>query len=204
MKSSRFAVFALLAVIIGCASLLPLRAQNDTFPPEVNVLFDEIIDIDKLRVLNPLKLTGDQIDKLAAAIKSSTRDYDKALADAAVSPIKEMAKDIKDVRKKMLSGEAIPKEFDDKVKGIQDAFVKKRDAADYSSLKSLSDAAKKILTDEQVAKASELSRKYIEKDAKPNSKNTDDKFFNFYVLQIFIRYPRIVPLLEEIKKAKAG
>ena len=203
MKSSRWLLLSFAVMALAGSALLPLRAQNEAIPAEVNALFDDVIDIDKLRVLNPLKLTGEQIDKITAAIKTSQKDYDKALADAAVPPIKELAKDIKDVRKKMLAGAPIPKDFDDKVKGIQDAFVKKRDTADYNSLKSLSEIVKKVFTDEQFKKAAEISRKFVEKDSTPNTKNTDDKFFNFYVMQIFIRYPRIVPLLEEMKKAKA-
>jgi predicted HicB family RNase H-like nuclease len=204
MKSSRWLVCVFAIIALAVAALVPLRAQNDPIPPEVNALFDDIIDIDKLRVLNPLKLTADQLEKISAAVKSSQKDYDKALADAAVPPIKEISKEIKDVRKSMISGSSIPKDFDDKVKAIQEAFVKKRDTADFNSLKGLSEAIKKILTDEQFAKAADLARKFVEKDSKPNAKNTDDKFFNFYVMQLFMRYPRILPLMEEMKKAKIG
>ena len=39
--------------------------------------------------------------------------------------------------------------------------------------------------------------------AKPTEKDADEKVFNFYVRQVFIGYyPRIVPLLEEMKKAQ--
>src|SRR5262249_17718874 len=142
----------------------------------------------------------DQMEKIATALKSSQKEYDKALVDAVVGPIKGITKEIKDVRKSMLGGEPIPKDFDEKVKGIQDAFVKKRDTADVNALKGLSSAIKKILTEEQFSKAAELARKFVEKESKPNAKNTDEQFFNFYVLQIFIRYPRILPLMEEMKK----
>src|SRR5438105_8233382 len=100
----------------------PLRAQNDSIPAEVSALFDDITDIDKLRVLNPLKLTPDQVDKIVAIIEKSQKDYNKALADAAVPPIKEIAKDIKDTRKKMVSGDPIPKDFDEKVKKLQNDY----------------------------------------------------------------------------------
>ena len=204
MRSYRWPLMILGAFGLVASALVPLRAQNDPIPPEVNALFDDINDIDKLRVINPLKLSNDQIDRLTAAVKTSQKEYDKALVDATVQPIKGIAGEVKEVRKTMISGAAIPKDFDDKVKGLQDAFVKKRDTADYDALKSLTSAIKKIMTDEQFSKSAEMSRKFVEKDSKPNSKNTDDKFFNFYVLQIFMRYPRIVPLLEEIKKAKGA
>src|SRR5438105_4089862 len=104
MRSYRWPLFVLTVLALVAAGLVPLRAQNDAIPPEVNALFDDIADIDKLRVLNPLKLTADQIDKITAEIKKSQKEYDKALAEATVQPIKGIASDVKDVRKKMLAG----------------------------------------------------------------------------------------------------
>src|SRR5947207_1203347 len=119
MKRIRWWGIGMMVVVLAGAVWTPLRAQNDSIPPEVTALFDDISDIDKLRILNPLKLTADQIDKLVDAIGKSQKEYNKALADAAVPPIKDIAKEIKETRQKMLGGDPIPKEFDDKVKKLQ-------------------------------------------------------------------------------------
>src|SRR5947209_13834760 len=78
------------------------RAQTDVIPKEVIALFDDINDIDKLRVLNPLKLTSEQLDKLITSMKKATDDYNRKLADAVVPPLRALASDIKDARAKML------------------------------------------------------------------------------------------------------
>src|SRR5947208_2823337 len=112
MNLSRFTATTLGLIVMLAGAKPSARAQADVMPPEVAALFDDIMDIDKLRVLNPLKLKPDQIDKLITTIKKSQADYDKALADAAVPPIRQISKDIKDTRRRMLEGGAIPKDFD--------------------------------------------------------------------------------------------
>ena len=199
----RFAIIALIALAIAGASRL--RAQNETIPPEVAALFEDIADIDKLRVLNPLKLTSEQIDKLIQLINKSKRAYDSALAAAAAPPIRSIAKDIKETRRRMLEGASIPTDLDNKVKQLQDSFVKKREDQDVNTLKSMSDEATKILTPSQKSKAVSLARKALSRDNKPAAQGDDDKFFNFYVMSVFIKYPRIIPLLEDMKRsASAG
>jgi len=191
-----------LLVLLVCAAWLPAYGQGEIVPREVTALFDDISDIDKLRVLNPLKLTPDQLDRLITAIRKAQDSYNKKLSDAAVPPIKQIAADIKETRRKMLtSGGTVPTDFDTKVKKIQDDFMQRRDEQDVATLKSLSDAIRAILTPEQVDTAASLARKLTAKDGKATLKGEDAKFFNYYVLGTFIVYPRIIPLLEDMKKA---
>src|SRR5438874_357341 len=87
-------IAAILAASIVSGGTQSASAQTDVFPKEIIALFDDINDIDKMRVLNPLKLTGDQLDKLIAAMKKAQDDYNKKLSDAAVPPIRALAADI--------------------------------------------------------------------------------------------------------------
>ncbi len=181
---------------------IPARAQNEFVPKEVTALFDDIADIDKLRILNPLKLTTEQLDKLIPAIKKAQVEYNRKVSEAAVPPVRELAKDIKEARRKMLASRSgVPKDLDEKVKKLQSEFIKRRDAEDKSTLKSLSDTIRGILTPDQITTAISIARKYTENDGKPTKKGTDDQFFNLYVFGTIVVYQRIVPLLEEMKKA---
>lgn len=202
---------AALALCISCcggllaAGARAAHAQNEVLPKEVAALYDDVSDIDKLRILNPLKLTADQLDSIIAAVKQSQDAYNKKLADAAVPPIRDMAAQVKETRRQLItSGGDVPKDFDAKVKAIQDRFLKERNQADYDALKGLSDKIRGILTPDQIATAVSLARDYEKKQGQTVSKGQDDKYFNFYVLGTFILYPRIVPLLEEMRDAKRG
>src|SRR5947209_3589866 len=126
MRRARILICVLLVVLAAAAARLPLRAQQESVPKEVTALFDDIDDIDKLRVLNPLKLTPDQIDKIIALIQQQERDYNAKLTEAAVPPIREIAKDIKETRRKMLTGASLPADFEAKVKQIQADYDRRR------------------------------------------------------------------------------
>ncbi len=205
-RFSRWGVFALLTILLVCGVGCPARAQSDAggqlIPAEVTALFEDIVDIDKLRVLNPLKLSPDQITQIISVIKEWQNKYNKQLADAAVPPIKSIAAEIKETRKKMLAGASIPKDFDEKVKGIQDKFIERRNTAEFDTVKGMAESIKKILKPDQVKTAEKLAKDYVasinEKGKEPPKLN----YFNVYVLSIFIQYPRILPLLEQMKAAQ--
>ncbi len=179
------------------------QAQSQFVPPEVVALFNDIDDIDKLRVLNPLNLTAEQIGKLIPVIRQAQQDYNKKLADAAVPPIKEIAAQIKATRRRLLAGGEVPKDFDERVKKIQAEFIARRDKEDAATLKSLADAIRAILTPEQVAAAVAEARNALGEQNKPGPKGSDDRLFNYYVLQVFITYPRILPLLQDMQDARS-
>jgi hypothetical protein len=199
MIANRLVIAAVSAVILQVISLPPSGGQTDVVPTEVVALFDDINDIDKLRVINALKLSDDQIEQIISALKQFQGAYNKVLADSVVPPVKEIAKEIKETRARMLKGASVPSDLDDKVKKLQDAYIKKRDAVEYNTLKGTADAIKKILSSSQVATAASLAKK-----ATPSAKGEDDKFFNLYVMNVFLRYTRIVLLLEDVRKARSA
>lgn len=193
--------------IVGVAALmigaLPRQgtAQSDFIPAEVIALFRDIDDVDKLRVLNPLKLSAQQLEKIIAEVKQHQETYNRRLADSVVPPIRSIARDIKETRRKLLAGGEVPKDFDEKVKKLQADYIKRRDQEDRDTLKSLSDKIRAILSEEQVKKAVELAKTLTQKDGKPTLRGSDAEFFNYYVMMTFVVYPRIVPLMEDMKRA---
>jgi hypothetical protein len=197
MASWALALLLLLTLGVSCAA-----AQSDVIPKDLVNLFDQVSDIESLRALNPLKLTADQIGRISAEIRKASENHVKMIT-AAASPVLGMASEITAVRKKMLTGGEVPEEFDRRGRKISDDFAAKREAAKNKTLKSLSDAIREIFTPEQVAKAIAVSKKLTQRDGKPTIQGTDDQFFNFYVKAIFIDYPGILPLLDEVKKVRA-
>jgi hypothetical protein len=194
------AIAGLMALMIGA---LPRQgsAQSDFIPAEVIALFRDIDDVDKLRVLNPLKLSAQQLEKIIAEVRQHQETYNRRLADSVVPPIRSIARDIKETRRKLLTGGDVPKDFDEKVKKLQADYIKRRDQEDRDTLKSLSDKIRAILSEEQVKKAVELAKTLTQKDGKPTLRGSDAEFFNYYVMMTFVVYPRIVPLMEDMKRA---
>jgi hypothetical protein len=178
--------------------------QTETVPKEVLVLLDDLSDIDKLRVLNPLKLTEDQLGKIVDVINKARATYLQKVTAVTVPPIRDMAKEIKELRKKLLTGGDVPADFDKRVKKIQDDYVTRRETEVTNALKSLSTSIKSILTSSQYEKAISLAKNFTKQDGKPTLKGTDEQFFNFYVKGVFIDYAGIVALLEDMKKAVAS
>ncbi len=204
MRRVRWIVCVMALAALASSAWRPLCAQDSPIPTEVSALLDDIADIDKLRILNQLKLKPDEIDRIIAAVEKSQRDYNKALADATVPPIRGIATDIRATRQKMLAGASIPKDFDEKVKQLQDDYVKRRDNAQADTLSKLSGALRAIITQDQLATAASIARKALTENGTPTAKGTDDQFFNYFVLKVFVGYPRIVPLLQDMKKAQTG
>ncbi|MGC8669064.1 MAG: hypothetical protein ACP5VE_13195 [Chthonomonadales bacterium] len=203
MKLLSFAAITFAAVWLAAGAPRSAKAQSQFVPPEVVALFNDIDDIDKLRVLNPLNLTPEQIDKLIPTIQQAQQDYNKKLADAAVPPIKEIAAQIKATRRRLLSGGEVPKDFDERVKKIQAEFIARRDKEDAATLKSLVEAIRGILTPQQVGAAVTEARKALGEQNKSGPKADEDRLFSYYVLQVFITYPRILPLLQDMRDARA-
>lgn len=189
-----------LLLLAGVKSARAQEADAGGKPPkEVLQLFDDLDDLDKLHYLNPLKLTTAQIDKLLAAIAAAKETYDKKVADITLPPIRKMGDEIRETKKRALAGADIPKTFDDRIKALQQNYFNQREKINVDNWTGLVTATKKILTEEQVALAIKLA-----KTGQKGASGQDDKWYNVYVLQVFISYPRITPLLNEMKAAKAA
>ncbi len=191
----------LIAAVLITAGRTPTIAQGIGLPADVTALFEDIMDIDKLRVLNPLKLKSEQIDKMIAVIQKSQDNYNRKLAAAGLA-IKDLSSEIKETRTKMMGGAAIPTDLDDKVKKLQDKFVEQRNKLEKDTLQGMSTAMTSVFTSDQKASAVALAKKALNKEGKPTTKGSDDNYFNYYVLQVFIQYPRAISLLKDIKGAK--
>jgi hypothetical protein len=166
-------------------------------------LFDDLDDIDRLRSLNPLKLTAAQLDKMIAAITAAKEAYDKQIADLAAEQVKAMADEIHDVKRKMLTGGKIPKDFDDKVKKASLGFIAARDKLDADNLVKLADVMHEIFTPEQIVMAIKLSKAAATATNK-STEGADNLWLNYYVKEIIIGYPRMLPLLKEMRDAVSG
>ena len=109
------------------------------------------------------------------------------------------AGEFRDVKKQVVAGGAIPKDFDDKLKRLQAEFLKQRGALNTNNIKSVASAARAVLTDKQIAIATKMERDQWEKDH-PDARNaTDTQLYNLYCVDVFISSTRTVPLLREIR-----
>lgn len=190
-------------VVMGSGKSAEAKAGQADKSTEGQRLLDELDEIDLMRSLGPLKLTPEEIDQIIPVIEKAKADYDKNINDLNANTIGQIASDIHAEHKDALSGNPIPKAFDDKVKEKLESFFKRRDAVNAQNIEHISGAFQKILTDNQQKIAVRLERQtYTQMGKKISDKDTDDQFFNLYVTDIFIGYPRIVPLLKEIKASK--
>lgn len=178
------------------------RAQdpNGGGSASATAIVSDLDDIDRLRVLNPLKLTPDQMDKLIAALTAAQADYDKKVNALGASLLAPTAGEVRTMKKQVLGGAAIPKEFDDKIKKLQADFLKQRDGLNAENIQRVSGVCKVILTEKQAADATKQERDAWEVDhPSAKSKATDAQLFNLFVVDTFISYSRIIPLLKEMK-----
>lgn len=206
-------VMAALSVIGGgvVASYLtshPARAQGQTAPTSAQTSKDvlelqtALDDLDALHVLLPLKLTSEQMDKIAAAITSAKTDYDKQRLALSSAPLLKMADEIRETRKKAIAGTPVPGAFDVRIQGLQADFNTKRVDLDTKNLVALSAVIKPILTADQVTQCAKMEIDAYKRNKRYNEKTTDVQFFNAYVLDVFIGNPRAVTLLKEMRAAK--
>ncbi|MEP6757477.1 MAG: hypothetical protein ABJA67_18395 [Chthonomonadales bacterium] len=179
-----------------------VKTQQNVVPKEVTALVTDISDIDKMRVLSPIKITSDQYASIAKLISDSFKVYNQKVTEALVPPIQAYAKEIRQVKADVIAGKPVPDGFDKKVKEIEDSFFDKRATEDSSTLKSVSDELRKIFTQAQVDAAIELAKTLPAKTGK-KLKGTDDQFFNFYVKGTFLEYPGIITLLNNLKNQPA-
>lgn len=205
VRCAALAAFALLAASAAHAQVQPSnppasQPASGAPPRDVARLFDDLDDIDRLRALNPLKLTADQEDRLITAIKAAQAEYTRKVNALGSTLVLAMAADIKATKKQTLGGAPIPKDFDDRVKKAESQFLSGRSMLNMENWKSLIATAKSILTDTQVAQAVKFSKAASAAANKP-AEGSDDQWLNFFVLHEFIDYPRIVPLLTEMRAA---
>jgi hypothetical protein len=201
-KSPALLVIAIVTSVTVSPRFASAQAQGDLVPKDLVIVVGHVSDIESLRAINPLNLTADQVGRIEEAVRKATENHMKKIT-AAAAPLQAMGPEIRDLRTRLLKGGEVPEDFDKKGAKIQEAFIVKRDAEKNRTLKSLSDAIRAVLTPEQVSKVIAVSKKLTKRDGKPTMQGSDDQFFNFFVQAVFIDYPAILPLLDEVKKARS-
>jgi hypothetical protein len=175
----------------------PLNAK------QVAQLFEDLDDIDRLISLNPLKLTVDQLDRLIAAITVAKEAYDKQSLILANAALKAIADEVHDVKRKALAGGELPEDFSNRAKKASVSVASAYSKLDTENLANLAPVIHEILTAAQITVAVKLSRNAAAQAGRPTT-GTDTQWFNQYVMSVIIGYPRIVPLLREMRAAIGG
>jgi len=182
------------------AQAAPASGSTGLTAKQVLQLFDELNDIDRLRSLNALKLTPDELDKMTAAIASAKETYDKRALSLANVALKSIIDEIRDVKLKALKGGGIPDDFNTRAKKASAGIAADYAKLDAQNLAALAPALHDILTSAQVGTAAKLQRDAAAQDGKSTA-GTDTQWFNQFVLMVIIDYPRIIPLLKEMRTA---
>jgi hypothetical protein len=203
--AAAIAAAAFLAVLSGSGLLIrggPVGAQEKPAAvSDATAVVANLDDIERLRILNALKLQPDQIDKLVTALTTAQADYDKKVNALGAAVFASSAADVRDVKKQVLGGGAVPKEFEDKMKKLQADFLKQRDDLNTANIQKVAAACRSVFTDRQITVATKAERDLWEKDHPDPKSATDVQLFNLYCVDMFISNPRAVPLLKEMRAA---
>ena len=172
-------------------------ADKTADAPDVGPLFIALDDLGELRVLNPLKLTADELDKMSAIISDSQADYNKKLATTAAPLLRKASDAILAAKKKALAGTVIA---DDETiaKALTD-YEARRKEIETATLKALAAKLQEVLTETQVAAASKVAKDEQTKVTGTAGKGTNAQYFNLYVLRVVMGYAHLVPLLKEMQ-----
>lgn len=180
------------------------RAQGAPPPADVVAVLDQIADIDKMRVITPLRLNADQVGRIIDAIRAGEQQYSRALNAVGVPTVRGIAEEVRATRQRALAGEAVPAAFTERVRSLSESFARTQQQEYLAAVRRLAEAIKGILTEEQYASAVRLAREVAREERSTRATGTDDQFFNLYVVGTFVSYPRITPLLEDLRSALSG
>lgn len=178
------------------------RAQDFTVKPSPTTqeISLAISDIDCLSWLNPLKLTPEQMDRITEGMLTAQADYDKQVRTMGDGLYSKVAPEVRSTKQRMLGGADLTDGFKQTMDKLQQDFFARRDKIDVKMLERVSGVVMEALTPKQREVASKLGREAFQRiSKKPDAKGTESQHFNFYILKVFITYPRIVPLMQEIK-----
>ncbi len=198
------AVLCLGSILAGMSlfRIVPVEAQEQAKQKtDAVAVVSDLDDIERLRVINPLQLQPDQIDKLVAALTNAQADYDKKVNALGASIFVASASEVHEVRKRALAGVAIPRDFDDRMKKLQADFLKQRDDLNTANIKIVAAACRGILSTKQISIATKMERDQYEKDHPDIKTATDAQLFNLYCVDVFISNLRSIPLLRDVRAA---
>lgn len=179
----------------GADSTAKLEAQN-------MAILQKYADLAILRFLNPLKLTDDQLKKIEEMLTLTQAEYKRRLVAQLTSLLSKVKEPIFSAHRLALEGSDV---LDDEVmgKGVAD-YYKKQEEIDNFTLRTVSDRLQKIFSKAQITAASKLAKEETIKLTRKEAAGTETQFFNLYVRQVMLNYPRILPLVKEMQTARAG
>jgi hypothetical protein len=197
-------LFVLACLVRGSSAM----AQQDGPPPaadakETAQLVEAIDDIDRLRSLNPLKLTVNQLDRAIALLTATQASYQKKVTALAAERVAKMGDTIRDVKQKMLVGGELPADVDKQLQQASSDFIAKRNHLDLENIAAVANSLKEILNADQVKAAAAMTRD-APVNANKSAKATEAQWFNLFVADVMLSYPRILPLLKEMRAARIG
>ncbi len=201
-------VVAFFALALPAFAQAPPATVPSLPPPDVQKVMGEIADLDLLKVLQPLKLTKDQREKLLVPLREAVKvgaarrkeDYDGLRALGA-----EIAK----ARTEAINGASIPADLEAKVTKTVIASDERANAARKQAVASIGAVANDILTSEQKDAMEKLVGKALggkrlvpaKYRANPNSApkaEVQALALAFYVEQVLLN-ERAVDLLTQMK-----
>jgi hypothetical protein len=197
-----------LFLLVGAGALLiqPLpfakaqaQSAQNAVPADVQDLLLTMDDVGELKFITPLKLNADQLDKLAQGMAEAQAGYNRKMASLFV-PVRKLSDTVREAKKQALVGKTSTDE--EQILKTISAVYPKRQAVEEETLKSITALVKQVFTKEQVAQASKMAKDEQTKLTKQTAKGSDEQWLNLYVLRVIMSYPRIVPLLKEMKAAQ--
>ncbi len=196
-----------LFLLMGAGALLlqPLpsakaqtQATQNAIPADVQDLLLTMDDVGELKFIAPLKLSVEQLDKLAQGMSETQAEYNRKMVPL-FAPVRKMSESVREAKKQALVGKPVTNE--EQILKTMSAVYPKRQALDEETLKSVTALVKQVFTKEQITQASKMAKDEQTKLTKQTAKGSEEQWLNLYVLRVIMSYPRIVPLLKEMKAA---
>jgi hypothetical protein len=176
--------------------------------PAVQKASQEIADLSMLKLLQPIKFTVRQIDKLLVPMRDASQaavKLDKEDADA----LKEIAPLISKAREGMLAGKGMPPETADKINEMYAASDVRRLAARKKAGDAIVTVFKNELSIEQTAEVDKVAEKllgykpvpkeYADKPAKAPKEMVSNILARAFIDQVML-FDKTIVLLEAMKK----
>lgn len=178
----------------------PPSTQN-TLPKDVQDLMSTFDDIGELKVLTPLKLTPEQIDKITACVTEGQAEYNKKNNEMITATIRGLTDVIKRTKKEALQGKA--GQGEEQVVKAMNVLIPKRLSLETTVMTVMSDKVIAILTPKQQETMAKIAR---ESQGKKEGKDatTTTQWCKLYIYRVLAGYGRAVTVLNELKAEAEG
>jgi hypothetical protein len=209
-----FATLAILAVRPAAASDPPAPAVDPSgapaIPADVQKVLTQIGDLNLLKIIAPLQLTPDQIDKLLVPMHAIAAEGE-AKRKMDYEALRALADDVAKARTEALTGAAVPDEVDRKVVKASGASEDRYNAAKKDAIARIFAVAKESLTptqkDQVEAQVTQMlggrrliPREYRDRPSQAPKEAVRDLALSAFVERVLI-LDRTAVLLSEMKSA---